>query len=51
MEALQLDPKKQSLSLITTDIPTIEKPDDVIIKVAYAGICGTDLHIIEVSEC
>jgi threonine dehydrogenase-like Zn-dependent dehydrogenase len=30
-------------------IPTIEKDDDVIIKVEYAGLCGTDLHIVQVS--
>ncbi|XP_075214997.1 putative zinc-type alcohol dehydrogenase-like protein YdjJ [Lycorma delicatula] len=47
MEALQLLPQKHTLSLVTTDIPVIVKPDDVIVKVMYAGICGTDLHIID----
>jgi (R,R)-butanediol dehydrogenase/meso-butanediol dehydrogenase/diacetyl reductase/L-iditol 2-dehydrogenase len=30
------------------DIPEVQitKPDDVKIKVAYAGICGSDIHII-----
>lgn len=26
----------------------IQNPDDVLIQVAYAGVCGTDLHIMEV---
>jgi len=26
-------------------IPKIVNPDDVLIKVEYAGVCGTDLHI------
>ena len=29
--------------------PTLRGPDDVIVKVAFAGICGTDLHILSVS--
>nr|WP_154924125.1 alcohol dehydrogenase catalytic domain-containing protein [Microbacterium testaceum] len=30
-----------------TDIPTVEPgPTDVVIDVAYVGVCGTDLHII-----
>ena len=27
--------------------PTIMKPDEVIVKVGAAGLCRTDLHIIE----
>jgi threonine dehydrogenase-like Zn-dependent dehydrogenase len=26
--------------------PAIERPDDVLIAVAYTGICGTELHAI-----
>ena len=26
--------------------PTIQNPDDVLIKVLGVGICGTDLHIL-----
>jgi len=28
-------------------IPKITKPDDVVIKIAFCGICGTDLHEYE----
>jgi 2-desacetyl-2-hydroxyethyl bacteriochlorophyllide A dehydrogenase len=28
-------------------IPQIERPDDVLIAVAYTGICGSELHAIE----
>lgn len=26
--------------------PTIEEPDDVLIRVAYASLCGSDAHYI-----
>ena len=26
------------------DIPTIKASDDVLVEIAYCGICGTDLH-------
>lgn len=28
-------------------IPQLEQPDDVLIRVAYSGICGSELHAIE----
>ncbi|HEX6390147.1 MAG TPA: alcohol dehydrogenase catalytic domain-containing protein, partial [Solirubrobacteraceae bacterium] len=28
--------------------PTIEKPTDAIIRITSSGICGSDLHLIEV---
>lgn len=28
--------------------PKITKPDDVLLRVEFAGICGTDVHILEV---
>ena len=27
--------------------PVIEYDDDVLIKVEYAGLCGTDIHIVQ----
>jgi D-arabinitol dehydrogenase (NADP+) len=33
------------LSLIEQPIPNVGE-DDVLVKIAYSGICGTDLHII-----
>ena len=50
MEALQCDASKGELSLETVPVPVISAPDDVIIEVGYAGLCGTDLHIIAVSS-
>lgn len=47
MEALQYSAKEKKLNYVKIPIPKIEKDDDVLIKVAYAGICGTDLHIIQ----
>lgn len=49
MEALQFDPEKKKLSLIRTDIPAVVEKNDVVVKVVYAGICGTDLHVVDVS--
>jgi threonine dehydrogenase-like Zn-dependent dehydrogenase len=34
------------LSVITTPPPRVSVPTDVVIKVAYSGICGTDLHVL-----
>lgn len=47
MEALQYSAKDKKLSLVNTPIPKIQDDSDVLIKVAYSGICGTDLHIIQ----
>ena len=30
------------------EFPEIETDDDVLIKVEYAGLCGTDIHIVQV---
>ena len=44
MQALYYN-RLRKLHLI--DLPTlVPQPDEVIIKVAYCGICGTDLHIL-----
>lgn len=50
MEALQFDPRKKVLSLVKTDLPAIIEKNEVIVKVTYAGVCGTDLHILDVSD-
>ncbi|XP_066931972.1 uncharacterized protein [Clytia hemisphaerica] len=34
------------LSLITRPMPKVTSPNDVLIKVTHAGVCGTDLSII-----
>jgi len=46
MEVLQCNGKLGKLRLIELEKPTLRGPDDVIVKVAFAGICGTDLHIL-----
>ena len=43
-DSLQL--YENDLSLVTKPIPKLSNPEDVLIRVAYSGICGTDLHII-----
>jgi len=36
----------KQLSVVTKPIPKISNPNDVLIKVSYSGVCGTDLHIL-----
>lgn len=48
MEAVQFDKKKGQISLIKSTQPTKPAKNEVLVEVAYAGICGTDLHIAEV---
>lgn len=46
MEFLSFNVVDKSLSLQKKAIPLLAE-DEVLVKVAYAGICGTDLHILE----
>ncbi len=36
------------LSVREVPVPRIKNPDDVLLEVEAAGVCGTDLHILEV---
>lgn len=47
MEFLSLDPVSKKLSLDSCAIPK-PKSNEILIRVAYSGICGTDLHILDV---
>ncbi|KAK4878825.1 hypothetical protein RN001_011331 [Aquatica leii] len=47
MEAVEFSLKNKSLHLVQKPIPEVTEPNQILIKVAYAGICGTDLHITE----
>ncbi|XP_032686133.1 sorbitol dehydrogenase-like [Odontomachus brunneus] len=47
MEYLSFDLSSKSLTLKKSDNIPKPAPDEVRIKVAYSGICGTDLHILE----
>ncbi|XP_066144383.1 uncharacterized protein [Euwallacea fornicatus] len=46
MEALRFTGSTKLLEYLQVPIPQITQPDQVLIKVAFAGVCGTDLHII-----
>jgi len=43
--AIQLNQGK--LSSITVSRPELSNPNDVVIEVSHAGVCGTDLSIID----
>lgn len=47
MKAVQLSRYEQHPSLVEVEDPTITGPLDVIVRVGGAGVCRTDLHIIE----
>ena len=39
--------QKEFVKYETVPDPTIEKPTDVIVRIGGAGVCRTDLHIVE----
>ena len=45
MDALYLD-SQNKLDAKKLDKPRLGRQNDILIKVAFAGLCGTDLHII-----
>lgn len=47
MEFLSLDPVTKELTLNTTVVPQ-PKANEILVRVAFSGICGTDLHILDV---
>ncbi|UUZ58452.1 NAD(P)-dependent alcohol dehydrogenase [Nocardioides sp. B-3] len=47
MKAVQVVAYHQNLQLTDIDEPTVQGPLDVIVKVGAAGVCRTDLHVIE----
>lgn len=47
MEFLSFDPRTKKLVLDSCLIPK-PKNNEILIRVAYSGICGTDLHILDV---
>ncbi|MCY0909924.1 MAG: alcohol dehydrogenase catalytic domain-containing protein, partial [Sulfobacillus thermotolerans] len=47
MKAGRIHAYREPLTVDTIDDPVIESPTDVIVKIAGAGVCRTDLHIIE----
>ncbi|GIU71477.1 MAG: NAD(P)-dependent alcohol dehydrogenase [Candidatus Nitrosocaldaceae archaeon] len=47
MKAARLYTLKDALKLEDIPIPTIEKEDEVVIKVKAAGMCYSDIHVID----
>ena len=47
MKAALLREYEQPLELVDRDAPELERPDQVLVKVAGAGVCATDLHAID----
>lgn len=48
MECVKVDITNNRTIYTHETVPEIENETDVIVKVSYAGVCGTDLHIIQV---
>ena len=56
MQALRYFPNEDDkMALVNLDDDTtdaefvIKKPDEVVIQVYNAGLCGTDIHIVQVN--
>ncbi|XP_065218462.1 uncharacterized protein LOC135844243 [Planococcus citri] len=47
MNCVKVDIKNNRTIFANEEIPKVESDEDVIVKVAYAGFCGTDIHIIK----
>ncbi|KAI4454959.1 sorbitol dehydrogenase [Holotrichia oblita] len=48
MQAIEFNANnKKKLLLLRKDVPKIVEKNHVLVQVSYAGICGTDLHIIQ----
>ena len=45
-KALEWDANKGNLSLIQAPIPKATGRGQVVVKVAYSGVCGTDIHVM-----
>ena len=50
MRAALLRDYGQRLELIERPDPESTRPDEVLVKVAGAGVCATDLHAIELDK-
>ena len=37
----------EAVQIEDVDAPVIETPNDIIVRIAGAGVCRTDLHILE----
>lgn len=47
MKAVRLHAYDESPTVDEVPEPTVERPDDVIVEIGGAGLCRTDLHIVE----
>ncbi len=47
MKAVQIVAYNEPVRMIDAPEPKIEQPNDVIVRVGGAGVCRTDLHILE----
>ncbi|XP_037081640.1 D-arabinitol dehydrogenase 1-like [Pollicipes pollicipes] len=46
MRALQFSQPERRLEVHEVPWPTASAPNDVVVRVSYAGVCGTDLHAL-----
>ncbi len=47
MRAVQVVGYHQNLEMTEVDVPEPTGPYDVVVKIGGAGVCRTDLHILE----
>src|SRR5256885_16887819 len=47
MKAARLFSYDKPLKIVDVDAPRIKNPSEVLVRVTGAGVCHTDLHIVE----
>ncbi len=47
MKAVRWYAEKGKVEMVEASIPELDGPDNVLIKMVFCGICGTDLHIMQ----
>ena len=46
MRAIKWNDSDGELKICSTPVPELSKENNILIKVKFCGICGTDIHII-----
>ena len=47
MRAIRWSAAENSISLVTVPRPSDPKESEILVKVGFSGVCGTDLHVIK----
>lgn len=48
MKCIKLDKPNRRVVYTDNGIPKVEHEEEIVVRITIAGVCGTDLHIIDV---